>query len=74
MMAVKALSCLIATTLLIGLLLANAYGSGSQTSSYAATSSDELQRLRYANSVLLQKVSGIVFKLHDGDVRPRCRL
>ena len=63
-MAVKALSCLIATTLLIGLLLANAYGSGSQTSSYAATSSDELQRLRYANSVLLQKV-GIVFKLHD---------
>jgi hypothetical protein len=68
-MAVKALACLIRlspqrSTLLIGLLLENAYGSGSQTSSYAATSSDELQRLRYANSVLLQKV-GIVFKLHD---------
>ena len=70
----KALACLIATTLLIGLLLANAYGSGNQTSSYAATSSDELQRLRYANSVLLQKVSAFEKEAGLHKKSPRCVL
>ena len=70
----RALACLIATTLLIGLLLANAYGSGNQTSSYAATSSDELQRLRYANSVLLQKVSAFEKEAGLHKKSPRCVL
>ena len=61
-MAPKALSCIIATALLLGLLLARWYA-GSRPSVRpaggvgSADSAEELARLRYANSVLLQKVA-----------------